>query len=351
MAVVADMWPFIAIIVLLIVNGFFVALEFALVGSRRSRLEPLAAAGDRRAKQSLAAMRELTIQLAGAQLAITIASLMLGLVGEPAMATVIEHIGERISFIPESWIRPIGYVLGLLIIVFAHMVIGEMVPKNLTLSRPESTLRVVVGPNRIYLAVARPVVRALNSIANLGVRAFGVEPRDELSDVHTVEELQMLVSASQEEGAIPDLSAELLSGVLDFAGQRAADVMVGRDSICAVPAVATVGEIESVVRERAHTRVLVVGESGLDDVVGFVHSKDLLSVGADGVDERLPQRLIRRSLVTTEEEPLESLLLSMQRRRTHVAVVVGDDDSTVGLVTLDDLLEQLVGEITDESAE
>lgn len=342
------MLPFVVIVVLLLVNGFFVALEFALVGSRRSRIEPLAAAGDRRAIRSMAAMRELGVQLAGAQLGITIASLVLGLLGEPAMARLFEHWGHRFDVVPEAWVQPIGYVLGLLVIVFAHMVIGEMVPKNLTLARPERTLAVVVGPNRLYLAVARPVVRALTWISNLGVRAFGVEPADELSDVHTVEELQMLVSASHEEGAIPDLSAELLSGVLDFAGQTVDCVMVPRERICAVPVDASVAEIETVVRERAHTRTLVVGESGLDDVVGFLHAKDLFAIDAAVVDEPLPNRLVRRIISTTEDESLESLLLRMQRRRIHVAVVRGVDDATVGLVTLDDLLERLVGDIADE---
>lgn len=342
------MWPFVVIVVLLAVNGFFVALEFALVGSRRSRLEPLAAAGDRRSIRSLDAMRELGLQLAGAQLGITIASLLLGLVGEPATARVLEGLGDRLSFVPHGWVEPIGYVLGLLLIVFAHMVIGEMVPKNLTLTRPEATLRRLVGANRVWLAAARPVVRVLTWISNFGVRAFGVEPTNELPDVHTVEELQVLVTVSHEEGAIPDLSAELLAGVLDFAGQTASEVMVPRPSICAVPVGATVAEVERVVRERSHTRVLVVGPGGLDEVVGFVHSKDLLVVDDAAVDDPLPVRMVRRALVVTPDEPLESVLLAMQRRRTHVAVVSGPDDSTHGLVTLDDLLERLVRDITDE---
>lgn len=342
------MWPFVLIVMLLVVNGLFVALEFALVGSRRSRLEPLAAAGDRRAARSLAAMRELGIQLAGAQLGITIASLVLGLAGEPAVAGLLEHWGHRLGVLPEAWVEPVGYVLGLLVIVFAHMVIGEMVPKNLTLAHPERTLRVLVAPNRVYLAVARPLVRALTWVANLGVRAFGVEPSDELSDVHTVEELQMLVSASHEEGAIPDLSAELLTGVLDFAGQDVASVMVAREVICAVPVDASVAEIEVIVREHAHTRFLVVGESGLDEVVGFLHSKDLFAIDVDEIDEPLPTRLVRRIISTTADESLEALLVRMQRRRIHVAVVRGSDDSTVGIVTLDDLLLRLVGDITDE---
>lgn len=345
------MWPFVVIVLLLLVNGFFVALEFALVGSRRSRLEPLAASGDRRAIRSMEAMRELGLQLAGAQLGITIASLVLGLVGEPAVAGLLEHWIHRIGAIPDTWVQPIGYALGLLVIVFAHMVIGEMVPKNLTLARPERTLGLLVGANRLYLSIARPLVRALTRISNLGVRAFGVEPADELSDVHTVEELQMLVSASHEEGAIPDLSAELLTGVLDFAGQRVGEVMIARDGICAVPVHATVAEVEEVVRRWAHTRFLVVGESGPDEVVGFLHSKDLFAIDVDELDEPLPTRFVRRIISTTADESLETLLVRMQRRRIHVAVVRGPDDSTVGLVTLDDLLERLVGDITDEMAD
>lgn len=345
------MWPFVAVIVLLSVNGFFVALEFALVGSRRSRLEPLAAAGDRRAMRSLDAMRELGIQLAGAQLGITIASLLLGLVGEPATARIIESAGDRLSFVPHSWVGPLGYVLGLLVIVFAHMVIGEMVPKNLTLTRPEATLRRLVATNRVWLVVARPFVRVLTWVANSGVRAFGVEPTDELPDIHTVEELQMLVSASHEEGAIPDLSAELLTGVLDFAGETAGEVMVPGDAICAVPLGATTAEIEDVVRERAHTRVLLLDRQRPERVVGFVHSKDLLMVDDAEVDQPLPWKMIRRNLTVGPEEPLESLLLAMQRRRIHVAVVVAPDGTAQGMVTLDDLLERLVRDITDELSE
>ncbi|MSY91948.1 MAG: DUF21 domain-containing protein, partial [Actinobacteria bacterium] len=157
-----DMWPFLLIIVLLAVNGFFVALEFALVGSRRSRLEPLADAGDRSAIRALAAMKELSVQLAGAQLGITVASLLLGLIGEPAFAHFIESVAHHASWIPQGWIRPISSVIGLLVIVFAHMVLGEMVPKNLTLTHPESVLKIVSGPNRLYLLFARPLVIVLN---------------------------------------------------------------------------------------------------------------------------------------------------------------------------------------------
>src|SRR6478609_5674357 len=234
-------WPFVIIVVLLGVNAFFVALEFALVGSRRSRLEPLAEAGDRAAQRSLEAMRDLSIQLAGAQLGITIASLVLGLVGEPAMAHLLAGPIGLIPFVPEGWTHAIASIVGLLIVVFAHMVLGEMVPKNFTLTHPEATLRVISLPNRAYLTIAGPIVKVLNALANVGVRLFGVEPRDELASAHTAEELALLVAAS---------------------------VMVPRGEICSIGATATAADAEAVVLERGHSRLPVVGPGGIDDVLG-----------------------------------------------------------------------------------
>ena len=342
------MWPFVVIVVLLAVNGFFVALEFALVGSRRSRLEPMANAGDRSAIRALAAMKELSIQLAGAQLGITIASLVLGLVGEPAVAHSIESLAHHASWIPQGWVHPIAAVLGLLIIVFAHMVIGEMVPKNLTLTHPESVLKVVSGPNRLYLLFARPLVIVLNWFGNMGVRMFGVEPKDEISDTHSAQELAVLVSVSHEEGAIPDFSAELLSGVLDFGQRTVASVMVARESVAAVSVEATPRELEEAVRKLGHTRLLVVGDGGIDDVRGFLHAKDLLTIPDSEIDSPVPPRLVRPTLETECEKGLEELLKKMQSTRVHFATVYNDDESTAGIVTLDDLLEELLSDLTDD---
>ena len=341
------MWPFVVIVVLLAVNGFFVALEFALVGSRRSRLEPLADAGDRSAQRALASMKELSIQLAGAQLGITVASLVLGLVGEPAIAHVLEGLAGNASWIPEGWVHPLAVIVGLLVIVFAHMVIGEMVPKNLTLTHPETVLRILSWPNRLYLFVVRPLVIVLNWFGNMGVRLFGVEPKDELSDTHSAQELAVLVSVSHEEGAIPDFSAELLSGVLDFSQCTVATVMVGRESVAAVSSTATPRELDDAVRLLGHTRLLVVGEGGIDDARGFIHAKDLLTVPEDEIDRPVSSRLFRQALSTHPDESLEVLLHSMQRSRSHFAIVLNDDDSIAGIVTLDDLLDELLGELTD----
>jgi CBS domain containing-hemolysin-like protein len=343
-----SVWPFVAIVVLLGVNGFFVALEFALLGSRRSRLEPMAAAGDKAAQRSLDAMSDLTAQLAGAQLGITVASLILGLVGEPAMAHLLEPVIERIPIVPDSWSRGVASAIGLLIVVFAHMVLGEMVPKNLSLAHPEASLRLITLPNRAYLALVRPLVWTLNKLANVGVRAFGVEPRDELADAHTAEELAVLVAASREEGTIQGFAADLLSGVLDFGGRPVSSVMVPRDEICAIPATATPAAAEAVVLDQGHSRLPVVGAGGIDDVLGFLHAKDLLQLPTSAAHRPMPPRLLRRMLVVPLERSLEDLLLSMRRSRVHFALVTEADGTTAGLVTLDDLLEELVGEITDE---
>lgn len=342
-----SIWPFVAIVVLLAVNGFFVALEFALVGSRRSRLEPLAEQGNRSALRSLGAMQELSIQLAGAQLGITVASLLLGLVGEPAIAHLLAGGIENLPGVPDSWVHPVAVVCGLLIVVFAHMVIGEMIPKNLTLTHPETTLRIVSGPNRIYLFVARPFVRVLNVVANRGVRLFGVEPRDELASAHTVEELAVVVAASRDEGAIPGFAADLLAGVFEFGNRQVGSVMVPRAQIAAVPFGATVADAEAIAVDQGHSRLPVLGDGGLDDIVGFLHTKDLLTLDPESASGQIPSRLRRSTLSVLPETTLESLLLSMRRTQTHFAIVVDDDLKTVGIVTLDDLLEELVGEITD----
>ena len=343
-----SVWPFASIVVLLAVNAFFVALEFALVASRRSRLEPLAEAGDRSAQRGLEDMKDLSIQLAGAQLGITIASLILGLVGEPAMAHLLDGPVALIPGIPEGWARPIAGIVGLLIVVFFHMVLGEMVPKNFTLTRPESTLRLLTMPNRAYLAVAKPLVRVLNSLSNVGVRAFGVEPRDELGSAHTAQELALMVAASREEGTIQGFAAELLSGVLEFAGRDVASVMVPRAKIASIAATATPADAEVLVLDQGHSRLPVVGPGGLDDVLGFLHAKDLLLLPGEASRRPLPPRLLRRMLVVPRERSLEDLLLAMRRSRVHFALVTEPDGTTAGIVTLDDLLQELVGDITDE---
>lgn len=346
------MWPFVIIILLLAFNGFFVALEFALVGSRSSRLEPLADGGDRSAIRALGAMRDLNAQLAGAQLGITIASLLLGMFGEPAIAHLLETPIGVLPKVPEGWVHPIASVIGLLIVVFAHMVFGEMVPKNITLTRPETTLRLLTGPNRLYLVLARPFVVVLNLAASAGVRLFGVEPRDELPNAHTSQELAALVAASKEGGVIPDTAAAILAGVLDFGGQQVRSMMVPVERISTVSASATAIEAERLVAASPHTRLIVVGDGGFGDVRGFLHSKDLLTLDRSVMGTTTVAEITRSLPTAAVDSTVEPVMLAMQASGVHIAQVVEPGTGAmVGMITLDDLLRELLTELTGERSD
>jgi CBS domain containing-hemolysin-like protein len=334
--------------VLVIFNGFFVAMEFALVGSRRAKLEELAGDGSRRARTALDASSDLTMQLAGAQLGVTMASLGIGFFGEPTVAHFIERTLESHVDIPHGWINAIGLVVGLGIVVFIHMILGEVVPKNIALSGPERVLLWLAPPARLYLKVFRPIVHGLQAMANAGVRLFKVEPRDELTSAHTAQELALMLAESHEGGLIEEFAHDLMTGVLDFGGRTVESVMVPRDEVVVVPRLATVAEVEAAVVESGHSRIPVV-DRDIDSVLGFVHSKDLLTLPASAQNQPIPLRLVRRMLVVPTDRSLEVLLLSMRRERVHFALIREQNGATAGVVTLEDLLEELVGDILDES--
>lgn len=336
-----------AAFVLLGVNAFFVAYEFALVGSRSTKLESLAEDGSRRAKRGLEAIHDLNHQLGGAQLGITMASLGLGAVAEPALARVLVDI-FGFTGLSDALLHTIAFVIALTIVVFLHMVAGEMVPKNITLVEPERALLALVSINRIYLVIFGPIIKVLTVSANLGMRLVGVEPKDEIGAAHTAAELAVMVATSRDEGAIEPFAAGLMEGVLDFGAREVGQVMVARDEIGFIRADTTVSQAEALVLDRGHSRLPVVGRD-LDDVLGFVHAKDLLTVPPEEADGRLAATLVRRMLVVPISRSLEDLLLAMRRARVHFALVVDSEGRTAGLVTLEDLLEELVGDILDES--
>jgi CBS domain containing-hemolysin-like protein len=340
-------WALVVAAALLLANAFFVAVEFALIAARRTQIEPLAAGGNRRARLALTSMRELSLQLAGAQLGITMASLGLGFVAEPAVAHLIESALGGLVDLPSGALHAVSFVVALTIVVFLHMVLGEMVPKNIAIAGPERTLLVLVVPNLIYVKLFRPFIWLLNGLANLGVRTLGVEPRDELADSHTADELASMVAASRDEGLLEEFEHSLLRGALNFGERTASSVMVPRDLIVTIHRWATIGAVEQLVVESGHSRLPLV-EGGLDDVVGFVHAKDLLTASPDQVGRRLPASFIRRMLVVGPDRSLESLLLAMRQARVHLALVV-DEGRTLGMVTREDLLEELVGDIRDET--
>lgn len=339
----------VATVLLLLANAFFVAVEFALVASRRTRLESLAEEGVAGAKRALDSIADLSSQLAGAQLGITIASLLLGYVAEPAIAHALEGVLHDTVDLPESVTTTIGFVVGLTIVVFLHMVLGEMVPKNIAIAGPERTLLALDLPNRLYLKVFGPVIWLLNALANVIVRLLGFEPADELSNSHTSGELAEMISASRAEGLIADVEDQLLRGALSIGESPVRDLMVPRDRIGFVERTATASDAEEAVIRTGHSRLLVVGARGLDDVLGFIHAKDLLTIPAAMREQPLPLGRIRRIPIVRADAVIDDVLFALQDARVHLAVVSDAAGRTIGLVSLEDVLEELVGEIVDES--
>ncbi len=333
---------------LLLANGFFVAVEFALIASRRTKLEAMAEEGVAGARLALGSMRNLNIQLAGAQLGITMASLVLGYVAEPAVAGLIEGVVERFVEVPEGLLHTIGFVVALTIVAFLHMVIGEMVPKNIAIAAPERTLLALALPNRLYLTLFGPLLRFLNAISNAGVRLFGIEPQDELTSAASADELAVMLGASRDEGLIEEVAHQLLTGVLDLGARTITTVLVPSAEVVWLPRSATPEEAEALVVSSGHTRLLVAGASQ-DDVLGFVHAKDLLDLPEAARSRPLPLRKVRRMLLLGDEISLDEALLAMQQARIHVAVVTDRDGRNLGIVTLEDVIEALVGDIRDES--
>ncbi|MFQ5557028.1 MAG: hemolysin family protein [Acidimicrobiales bacterium] len=337
-------------VLLLAANAFFVAVEFALVASRASRLEPQADSGDRRSALALAAIRDLQPQLTGAQLGITMASLGLGFVAEPAVAELLERATENVVDLPSGLVRTAGFIVALALVVTVHMVLGEMVPKNMSIAGPETSARRLVPVHRIYLVLLGPVISALNGLSRGVVRLLGVEPVDELNTALTVNEFHVLLRGARDEGVIEDTEHDLLSGALEFRARTAGSLMVPGSAMVSVPRSATAREIERLVAERGHTRIPVWG-SDPDDILGFVHAKDLLRLPADAADEPVPLELIRRMLVITPSRSVRELLRTMRRGRIHMALVRDRSNQVLGLVTLEDVLEALVGDIRDETDE
>lgn len=338
-------WAIPAAVALLLANGFFVWSEFALIAARRSRIERLADEGHRLARVARGAMSDLNFVLAGAQLGITMASLGLGYVAEPAVADLLA--GPLEDLLPGALAHTLEVVLALAIVVSAHMVLGEMVPKNLAIAEPERSAVWVALPFRFYTAVFGPAIRFLNVLANRLLRLVGIEPRDELVEAHTADEIAAMLEQSRSEGVIEASQHGLLSRTLLFDRLDARGIMVPRPDVVAVPLDAAPAEVDRVAVETGYSRIPVYRES-LDDIVGFVHVKDLLALPPDDGARSLPPNLVRRALVVPGSRLLPDLLSDMQRERRHFAVVVDEHGGVAGLVTLEDILEELVGEIRDE---
>ena len=320
-----------AAIVLLGVNAFMVAAEVAITAAagRRSAIEAQAALGGYRARLASTSLRELAFMLTGAQFGITLASLGLGFVAEPAIADlIIGTVGDHIG-LPEIVVHGIAAAIALTLIVFLHMVLGEMAPKNIAIAEPIRTMLWVAVPFRAYANAIRPVLWALNGMANLVVRAVGVIPREELQARYTASQIAEMLTALRRIGAIDMSDYRMAQGAIGLETRKARDIMLPRSTVVSVPATATMREIEVLATETGHSRIPVLG-SQPDDVRGFIHIKDLLARTDLRPASPLPSAMIRPLPVAPETATLGTLLLDMRRRRSHMVLAIDEHGQTIG---------------------
>jgi CBS domain containing-hemolysin-like protein len=327
---------------LVALNAFFVATEFAIVRVRATRIDEMVAKGVRRAAATKRVLGDLNAYLSACQLGITLASLGLGWVGD-GFVHLLEPLFTGLGSSAGIAAHSIAIAAAFVIITFLHVVLGELAPKTMAIERPEVVALLVAWPIRIFNVLLYPFIWGMNSLANLTVRALGLAPVSEESAAHSEEELRMILSVSQRSGRLQEAHAELLENALDFTERTVRQIMVPRADIVWLDAHASVEENVREVRESAHTRYPLC-DGDLDHVVGVLHLKDLF-LHATGTDLR---QLARQPLFVPEGVPIDRLLRQFQRSRTHLAVVIDEYGGTSGVVSIEDVLEELIGEIQDE---
>ncbi len=346
-SVTLDLLRLLGVAGLVLANGFFVAAEFALVSVRRTRIEELVQQGKAGAGAVKKALEDPDRFIAATQLGITIASLGLGWLGEPALAHFIEPV---LALLPESWVGlaspSISAVMAFAVITFLHVVIGELMPKSIALQRPESTALFVARPTLWSEILFKPAIWALNGTGNLLLRLIGMRAASGHEMVHSVEELKMLVVASEESGVLEDAERDMLHAVFDFGGMTAHAVMVPRTEMIAIDADAPLYDLIHLAIKHSHTKFPVY-EGDLDHILGVAHVKDLVRVQHGERRTATVRGLIRETLFVPDTLRLDNLLQEFRAKRQHLAIVLDEYGGTAGLVTLDDLITQIVGEVHD----
>ena len=337
-----------ALVALVLANAFFVAAEFALVAARRTRIEALVRRGDRKAKTVQTALQDLYRQLSAAQLGITVASILLGYVAEDTVAHAFRDwfaaLPPALDFLTRGGLAS---VLAVAVISFLHVVFGEQAPKAWAITYPERTSRWIAAPLIVFSWITRPFTELLNRSANRVVRLLGVKGTTaELDRIHSPEELRMLVEQSQKRGKLDADDARLLQGVFEFSEKSAREVMTPRTEMVALPADLTVEEAADQVAVAGRSRYPVYGES-LDDILGVVHAKDILA-GVRSAKGGGLRAVVRPAMFVPGTREVEDVLADMKRQKSHLAIVLDEFGGTAGLVTMEDLLEEIVGQIYDE---
>ncbi|WP_330177009.1 hemolysin family protein [Streptomyces sp. NBC_01498] len=322
----------------LVVNGFFVGAEFALVSVRRSQIEPIAEDGDRRARRVLWGLQHVSAMLATAQLGITLCTLVLGIVAEPAIAHLLEPVFEAVG-VPHGAVHPISFVIALAAATYLHMLLGEMVPKNIALAEPVRTA-LFLGPALVALARAlRPVIFTVNAFANALLRLLRVETKDEVSAAFSQVELARMVTDAGDAGLLDDRAAERLHDALELGRRPVRDVVMPLERVVTARLGTTPVELEALAAESGFSRFPVVDEARR--ILGYLHVKDALD--AMPRDEGFPLTDMRAIAQVRAATPMDDVLTAMRRSRTHLAAVQDEDGRLEGLVTMEDVLRELVG--------
>ncbi|MDU0344364.1 hemolysin family protein [Microbacterium sp. KSW2-29] len=340
-------WAGIAwLVVLLAANAFFVGAEFAVISARRSQIEPHADRGSRAAKTALYAMEHATMMLATCQLGITICSLLILNVSEPAIHHLLEGpLG--LTGLPEAAVGVIGFVVALLLVSYLHVVFGEMVPKNLAFSLPDRAVLMLAPPLVAVSKAFHPIIVALNWTANHVLRLFRVEPKDEAASTYTLDEVATIVTQSRREGVLDD-AAGTVTAVVEFTEKKAADIAVPMADLVTLPETTTPAEIERAVAQHGYSRYVIVDAAGLP--TGYVHLKDVLRA-AEGSDadmaRPIPGKRIHHMVSVLETTDLEDALALMRRSGRHLAQVRDEAGDVRAILFLEDVIEELVGEVQD----
>jgi CBS domain containing-hemolysin-like protein len=330
-------------VILLAGNAFFVGAEFALISARRSQIEPLAESGSRRARATLGAMENVSLMMACAQFGITACSLGLGALGEPAIARLIEGPLDAIG-VPGVWLHPVAFSIALAIVVYLHMVLGEMVPKNIAIAGPERSALLLGPPLAAVARALRPVIAALNGLANAVLRLLKVEPKDEVASAFTSEEVASMIAESRREGLLDESEHLLLTGALTFEERTVESVLIPQERLTVLPATASAADVQEATARTGFSRFPVAAVRGL---AGYVHVKDALVDDASAVGEALPADAVRPLARVGTGTPLREALATMQARGAHLAQVVDGSGDVRGVIALEDVLEEIVGEVTD----
>ncbi len=336
-----------AVVALIGANALFVATEFALIASRTGPLEDAAADGSRGATMALVARSDLRRQISGAQLGITGSSVVLGIIAQPSIGRLIEPVVGAMGG-SDAVAENVGWLVALGLAAAIQMLLGELVPKNLAIAAPEQTLGRLIPIHRAFLVAFAPAIWVLDRLVALAVRPFGQTPVDEIAHAVGAAELSSMLAASRRDGLLQPFEHELLTGALDLGSRPVTAAMIPREDMVTVTRSTTLAEVEAIIVGTGHSRLPVVA-TGVDDVVGVVHVKDLLRLPVAAQQDSVPLEMIRRMLVVPETSSLEEVLVRMRAARNHLAVVRAVDGRTVGLITMEDVVEELVGEIADET--